>query len=549
MEKITDAAGAAIVDRYTVNECFVPGILLMEHAAEAVAEKIKIRHGKDEKILCVAGKGNNGGDAAAVCRLMRDDGYSAECIVVTDDPDKISANLSVQLKALEGLGTGYSYFSGFKEVCKERIKEYDVIVDGIFGTGLNKAPDGIYKEAVDYINTQRKCGAVVYAVDIPSGADASSGQTFGSCVKADCTVTFGLRKSGQLLYPGREICGELAVCEIGFSKKALELEEIKGHIFDCLSKESARELLPARFADSNKGSYGKVLIAAGSENMPGACILAAKTVLRCGCGYASVSSVPSVLNLVASAVPEAVLAPMPENAPALLREAEADPVAKGLNKSTSEKAASEGRMIDLTGYSACLAGPGLGRSERSRRITEELLDCNLKIKGIVYDADAINIIAEKMDGLGLKEAAERIGFIEKNTPENSVFTPHKKELSRLLGIPMEDLGCLFETAKMLSAFSKRIFVLKDAATIVAGRGRLFINTTGNNGMSTAGAGDVLGGIIVSFIAQGCDVYEAACLGVFIHGTAGDAAKEGLSEYGVMAGDISDCAARVIKEML
>lgn len=603
MEYVLDAFASEYIDKYTINECGVPGILLMEHAAEAVAEKIMERHDSGKKVLCVAGKGNNGGDAAAVCRLLREHGYDASCLLVLSQteskrqkaecsscaeetvfdaeekspdteekfPDtkekvccptektvvlgdnrekdrkilkqlesRISADLYTQLKALAGLG-GCCKIIGISAVCQPEdmnpeeaaVQESadawfdllgekpDVVVDGLFGTGLSKAPRGIYRTAVEFVNLCGGAGAEIYSVDIPSGVDASTGRVPGACVHADFTITFGYRKIGQLLYPGRECCGRLSVHKIGFCESAVESLKASEHTAVTLSPGEIPEYMPGRSADSNKGSYGRVLMLAGSDNMPGACVLTAKTALRSGCGLVTVCSSEKVQSVIASAVPEVIL----------LRDEE---------------------MPDLTGFTACLIGPGLGKTKESIRKTEHFLkqkNAAAGMKGIVFDADAINILADKMNALGLSDKEARLAYIEEQVPLHTVFTPHKKELSRLLHIPMEELANLTELAKWLSARSDRVFVLKDAATLVTGRGRLYINTTGNNGMSTAGSGDVLGGIIVSLLAQGSEPFTAACVGVCLHGQAGDDVKDIFSEYGVMAGDISDRAARLLRKYI
>lgn len=551
MEYVIDAFAAEYIDRYTIESCGVPGILLMEHAAEAVAEKIMEKHDSGKKVLCVAGKGNNGGDAAAVCRLLREKGYDASCLVVLKNGEdqiadkeslkrlegKVSDDLFVQLKAFTGLGgscriicggntgtkaadnTGSGEKAGTKEA--DRWQELfgvmpDIVVDGLFGTGLGRAPEGIYKTAVEYINLCGSAGAEIYSVDIPSGVDASTGKVPGICVHADYTVTFGYRKMGQLLYPGRGFCGQLSVHKIGFCENAVGGLKATEHVAVTLSPHELSEYMPKRFADSNKGSYGRVLIVAGSDYMPGACVLTAKTALRSGCGLVTVCSSEKVLDIVASSVPEVILM-------------------------------SDEKIPELSEFTACLAGPGLGRSEESIRKVENLLERGTQIAGIVYDADAVNILADKMNRLGLTGKEERLAYLEEHVPSCSVFTPHKKELSRLFRIPMEELADLTLTAKWLSANSDRVFVLKDAATLVAGKGRIYINTTGNNGMSTAGSGDVLGGIIVSLLAQGSEPFTAACTGVCLHGLAGDSVKEEYGEYGVMAGDISDRAAKILRQ--
>lgn len=501
MEYILDAWSAGYVDKYTIEECDVPGEVLMERAAQALVKEIVKRYDNSSKVLCVAGKGNNGGDAVVAAGLLRERGYNVETIEIK--------NINSE-----------DYF--------EKINDYgyEVVVDGIFGIGLNKPVQGVYLSAVKYINQCGEHGSKVYAVDIASGINSSTGDVMGTCVKADYTVTFGYKKVGHVVYPGRDCTGELSVHDIGFCDKALENSEVVNRLvygFD--NPYEALKYLPERKSDSNKGSYGRVLVVAGSDEMPGACILASKSALRSGCGLVTACSSEKALNAVVVAVPEVIL------------------------KNNEEK-------IQFENFTACLIGPGLGKSSQSKMLVENVI-INYKniegnglpehngFKGLVIDADAINILAEKMNELGINKRDERLEYIENNLPDNTVFTPHKKELSRLFNVPMDELESLIYTAQWLRNRTNKVFILKDAATIVVGRNKLYINQTGNNGMSTAGAGDVLAGIIVSFIAQQSDIFTAACVGVCLHGHAGDKARDKYSEYGVIAGDISDAIAEVM----
>lgn len=516
MEYVLDAYGAAYVDKYTINECGLPGILLMEHAAQAVVDEIIARHDNTAKVLCIVGKGNNGGDAVAVGRLLNNLGYEVTSLQLSE---KVSDDLELQLRAYTGLGGCLVQLNDENTLSvSEKLAGFtpDVIVDGVFGTGLKSAPEGVYKDVISYVNQNREENNElrVYSIDIPSGVNCSDGTILGVCIKADVTVTFGYKKKGHLLYPGRAYCGELCVHDIGFDKNSADNLLGTEHIAFCLSDEMISRHLPVRHVDSNKGSYGRVLILAGSDNMPGACVLASKTALRCGCGLVTVCSSEKVLDVVAGTVPEAILCNNRE-------------------------------LPDFSSYTTCLVGPGLGKSGKSMDIVMQVLESGNFERGLVFDADAINILSDKLNVMNLITKEERLSFIETYLPENIVFTPHKKELSRLFNIPMEELASLISTAKWLMKNSKNVFVLKDAVTLVAGRNKVFINTTGNNGMSTAGAGDVLGGIITSFMAQSSDAFEASCLGVYIHGLAGDNAREKLSEYGIMAGDISDEAAKLL----
>lgn len=543
MEYVLDAMGASMIDKFTI-ESGTPGITLMERAADGVVELIEDKFSADHTVICFAGKGNNGGDAVSVARKLYEKSYKVICVPVikefsdeTMDMDNIchadklknliSPDLYVQLQKYCHVGAKLMPVNCTERLCeleKQICTDKCVLVDGLFGTGLKRAPEGLNGEVIRMINKLRNEGNSVVAIDIPSGVNATDGHAYEDCIDADYTVTFGYKKVGHLLYPGREHCGELITKDIGFLRDGLQREEIKEHIYLTLSSERIKEFLPKRSKTSNKGSYGKVLVVAGCDNMPGACILSTKAALRTGCGLVTVCSTNKVLDTLVTVVPEAILS-----------------VDSGIPA--------------LNGYDSCLIGPGLGKTERSKRIVSDILmhsdskSNNGTVKqGIVVDADAINILADFLDDLDIKTTEERISYIENNLPDNLIFTPHKKELSRLLAIPMDHLLNLYSLAVVLKNKSSKIFVLKDAATLVVGGGQMYINTTGNNGMSTAGAGDVLGGIIVSMLAQGLEPFEAAVIGVCIHGYAGDMARDEYSEYGVMASDISDFAAKYISRI-
>ncbi len=543
MEYVLDALGASMIDKFTI-ESGTPGIELMERAADCVVELIEEKITADHTVICFAGKGNNGGDAVSVARKLYEKLYKVICVLVIDgfadetiDMDNIclseklksiiSPDLYVQLEEYCYIGAELMLVN-----CSERLCELEkqirtdkcVLVDGLFGTGLKRAPEGLNGKTIRMINKLRNEKNFVVAIDIPSGVNATDGNAYEDCIDADYTVTFGYKKLGHLLYPGREHCGRIITKDIGFLKEGLQREEIKEHIYLTLSSKRIKEYLPKRSKTSNKGSYGKVLVIAGSDNMPGACILSTKAAFRTGCGLVTVCSTNKVLDTLVTVVPEAILSV-------------------------------DSKIPVLNGFDSCLIGPGLGKTERSKKIVSDILmhsDCTSKNEtvrqGIVVDADAINVLADFLDDMELKTVDERISYIENYLPDNLIFTPHKKELSRLLAIPMERLSNLYSLAVVLRKKFSKIFVLKDASTIVVGGGQMYINTTGNNGMSTAGAGDVLGGIIVSMLAQGLKPFKAAVIGVCIHGHAGDMARDEYSEYGVMASDISDFAAKYISRI-
>ena len=538
MKRVLSKKQAAFIDSFTINNG-TPELTLMERASEFVASEAEsfLKANTSARILVVSGFGNNGGDAVCAARILISKYPEADITVALIDDKKISESLRYQIERLAKVENENGRISSLEVVPQSlsfsewaaKHKDYDIIIDGLFGVGLKRDVTGRFSDAVDYINSQHDKGAKVIAVDIPSGIDGSTGQVLGNAVKADVTVTFGALKTGHVTYPGRSYAGTVKVCDIGFDELAY-YDENFGCDMEVLDTNDT-SFLPKRSPDSNKGTYGKVLVAAGCDDMPGACILSSKAALRCGAGLVSACSSEKVLNSLITVLPEAVLSP-------------------------EEKYLKNNVFGDLfEKYDAVVLGPGFGRGENALKKADALLSFTKsysesdKTPVFVLDADLLNILSDKMNSLGISSCDDRVQWLDKNLPKNSVLTPHKKELSRLLNISMEELKELVSTAEYLSGNSGLVWVLKDAATLITSPGNIYINTSGNNGMSTAGSGDVLTGIIAAFAAQGSNAYAAAKAGVYVHGLAGDYAKDIYSEYGVMASDMADAAAVVIKNLI
>ena len=490
MEYILTAEEMRLADKNTTDNMHIPQAVLMERAALAVYEVLKERESiKDGSgILIFCGPGNNGGDGLALARLFAEDGIAVD-ICFPGGLQKLNENGKNQFDALMALNPQTPVLE-----LTDINRRYELLIDAMFGISLNRPVEGSFLEAVRAINYMHEKGSYVCAIDIPSGVNANDGKVMGMAVSADITVTFAFKKLGNVLYPGAEFCGEVICKNIGITEGSLE----KKPSFFALKNEDIS--LPERIRYSNKGTYGKVLLIAGSFNMAGAAVLGALSSLKSGCGMVKVVTSEKNRVILQETVPEAIVTTYDEG----------DPVA-GLDECF--------KWCDVVAM-----GPGLSKSEAAAKIVKYvLLNTDLPV---VADADALNIIADDPDML---------------TASNSdiVITPHVGEMSRLTGISKRDImDHLPETALDFAKSYNVTCVLKDARTVIAGSdGRVCINLNGNSGMATAGSGDVLTGIIASLLAQGMDTFTASYMGCALHGKAGDKASEKLSEAPVIARDI------------
>ncbi|MCR5294855.1 MAG: NAD(P)H-hydrate dehydratase [Lachnospiraceae bacterium] len=504
MLHVVSANEMRAMDAHTINNLKVPSAVLMERAALGLAGEV-IAAGKEHpgRILIVCGSGNNGGDGAALARILFIKGYRPELLLLGKE-ERFSPDMAAQMESCRLLG--------IPETREADMGAYAVIVDAIFGTGLCREVGGSAREAIEAINAS---GAYVISADIPSGISADSGQVFGLAVRADVTVTMECAKIGQLLYPGALYTGRLVISEIGIYDDEKLRDVFPMSVFS-LTDGDLKNLLPPRDPAGNKGSFGKVLVIAGSRGMCGAALFAAEAALRGGCGMVKVLTEEANRVIVQTALPEALFASYgdPEEA---LREAE-----KGL------------AWADVT-----VIGPGLGQAESARRLLSFVLE-NAE-QPLVIDADGLNILAE------LKRAEPAcLGGRRSKSP---VFlTPHMGEMARLSGKSIPDLkkdplGEAFHFAREEGVG----LLMKDAKTVIAGPDtRVWINTSGNSGMAAAGSGDVLAGLLGSLLAQGTEPGHAGALAAFLHGKAGDIAAERMGEAGMGARDILRCLPEALR---
>lgn len=476
------------VDGYTIDNIGIPGIVLMERAALSMASLIMENETKNKSVLVICGVGNNGADGLAVCRMLHLKGYST-CICVLGDIQKATEDFKTQLNIVKNLGI---------EIVDE-IMPKDIIVDAIFGVGLSREVTGKYKNIIEQIN---KIKAKKYAVDIPSGIDADTGKVLGVAVKVHSTVTFGYHKVGTVLYPGAEYCGKITVADIGFAPDIGFDDKIK------YIENQDLKYVPKRKNYSNKGTYGKVLIIAGSKEISGATVLSAMAAFKTGAGMVRVFTHENNRNIIGRLIPEAMI-----------------------NTYDTER-------FDMKSLEACLnwcdvvaVGPGMGTGEIQTKIVEKVLDATIPT---VLDADGINTISRRNE-------------IKKKLHKKVIMTPHLGEMSRFMAVSVEKIARdLIKYANQANYKYGVTVVLKDARTVIVNNHGTYINLTGNSGMATAGCGDVLTGIIVALLGIHTGQDNAAALGTYIHGLAGDLAAKEHTKESMMAGDIVKKIAEVMK---
>ncbi len=536
-------------DANTINRLGVPGMVLMERAALAAREAVLDRLGMEApgsafdrpgmeapgsafdrpgmeapgsafdgsgtavpgaafgrrqagaesaNVLIMIGAGNNGGDGLALARLLDEFGIAVEIWCVADE-SRASEQWRLQRKILQAYRVKFS--------SAPTREEYTILVDALFGVGLSRGVDGVFREAVERFN---RLEGFKLALDVPSGIDSDTGAVLGCAVKADETVTFGFCKRGLALYPGCEYAGRVLTAQIGIGERSFLGEPPAMFCYD-----SVADRLPPRNPSGNKGTFGKVLLVAGSAGMAGAAVLAARAAYRSGAGMVKVLTDEGNRTILQEAVPEALYgtyADLPES---------------------------------ISWADTVVIGPGLGQSGEAKRcLVRVLTDSRCPL---VIDADGLNLLAADEGIRGLLSERDKAGMPE------VVLTPHVGELSRLTGKKVSELKQ--DLASHGTELSERFHVIvaaKDARTFVCCPGHpVYLNLSGNSGMATAGSGDVLAGGLGGLLAQakksGTDIFETVCMGVELHARAGDAAAADKGEHGCMAGDIAEAVAAVLRD--
>lgn len=502
MNYIADAKEMKEIEKHTIDDIGISSLVLMERAALSVSEEILKRFSKKSRICVVCGVGNNGADGVAIGRQLLEKEYKVD-IVVLGNREKYSKEMTTQLAVI----------SKMKISCLDKIpnKDYDCFVDAIFGIGLaREITDRDFREAIDTINSS---DAYIYSVDIPTGIHTDTGKVMGNAIKANETITFTCEKTGLCLYPGKEYAGKVTIKEIGISKKIVQKFPT---MHFCIYKDEKIEFLD-RAGDSNKGTFGKVLIIAGNSEISGAAIMCATASFKSGAGMVKVLAEEENLDIIKKTLPEAMVQSLS-------------------NVQDMEEIINN----NLKWADSVVIGPGIGMNDNAYNKLFNTLKNFPADKKLVIDADGINLIA-KYDELKMLT----------NKMNNVIYTPHMMELERLLEKDRVFLKDNLDVVMTEAIKDNRaVYVCKDSVTRVYKNEKpIYINRYGNSGMATAGSGDVLAGIIGALVARkNADIFDVAVLGVFLHSLAGDLAARNLGENSLMAGDIINSLPAIFKDM-
>jgi ADP-dependent NAD(P)H-hydrate dehydratase / NAD(P)H-hydrate epimerase len=485
-------------DLYTIQHEPVKSINLMERAASACSVWIIENFQETTCIKIFCGKGNNGGDGLAMARLLSEKNYDVS-VFILENKKAGSPDFETNLNRLKKTFVKTFFLedvNSFPVLSKD-----DVIIDAIFGTGLNKTPTGLISTLVNYINQGT---ANVVSIDIASGLYADKSSEGNAIIKATYTLAFQNPKLAFLMQENESFVGKVVLLNIGLSKEFEEKEQAQ---FKFVDKNIIDRIYTPRNQFSNKGSYGNASLLAGSYGMMGAAVLSARACLRSGVGKLTCYICEAGYNILQTSAPEAMC------------------------KVFGDKFIKDPK--DFTDFDVVGIGPGIGKYESHKKLLQDLFS-NFK-KPIVIDADALNVLSENQ-------------FLYKSIPAHSIITPHPKEFERLFGKSDSDfdrMNLALSRAKELNIY----IVLKGHYTFIASPdGQGFFNSTGNAGMATAGAGDVLTGIITGLLAQKYSPLNAAIFGVYLHGLAGDIAAKNISEEALIADDIIENTGKGFKEI-
>jgi len=507
---------AKAIDQRAMEEFSIPGIVLMENAALKTVDIIREKYIKDfcsGKVVVLVGGGNNGGDGMAIARHLMLIGIDVGIFIFSPE-DKITGDAKINLDILKKLQAPIKWVEDTNDLnmLDKELKEAFLVIDSLFGTGLYRKIEGILYEAIRKVNDHN---VPVVAIDIPSGIHGENGHVMGIAIKADDTVTFGYPKRGHILFPGREYTGNLHVVPISLPSNSAEIGGVSGFTLGDIEVAMA---LKERPADGHKGTFGHVAVIAGSTGMTGAACLTSMAALRAGAGLVTLG-VPASLNpIFENKLTEVMTLPLEDESTGHFISRSIDEIKKL-----------------ITGKDVLAIGPGWGKNCDGLEVLRNIL-AEFSIS-IVIDADALNHISQDVELLSKHKGPV-------------IITPHPGEMARLTKKSVKEVVEFpVDTAQKLARDYDIIVLLKGAASVVAHPdGRIYFNRSGNSGMGTGGSGDILTGIIASFIAQGYSPYDAAVYGCYVHGRAGDYAKDRLGETGMIAGDILDALPLVLKDL-
>ena len=514
---LVSAAEMRALDRYTIDELGVDGQLLMESAGRAVVDVVlALLRERAGEVVVVCGRGNNGGDGFVIARHVQALGVPVRAVLVGGAGKRGGASEA----GLQGdAAANFARAQKAGVVLEwERWRKPDpaIIVDALFGTGLSRAIDGAAGAAIRRIDRARRGGARVVAVDLPSGFDADTGQPLGPCVSADVTVTIGLPKRGLALEPARTQAGRVVVARVGIADQA---PAVAPGVVSWTERAVARAL-PERGAAGHKGSFGHVLVVAGSEGKTGAAALSARAAGRAGAGLVTVACPSGLNDILETLCVEAMTVPVPDHA------------FRGFAAEAEEP------LLELAHERDVLAlGPGIGTDEETARVARALATrCE---RPLVLDADGLNAFGDTPEALQGRSAA-------------TLLTPHPGEAGRLLGrmasaVNADRVGA----ARELAARSGAHVLLKGPGTVIAeagGEGAVAINPTGCAALATGGTGDVLTGLCAALLAQGAGGFEAGVLAAYVHGRAAEAIAQEHGDAGLLASQLADALPGTLRDL-
>jgi NAD(P)H-hydrate epimerase len=503
--KVATAEQMQELDRKAIEAYRIPGIVLMENAGRGATEVISNTFPdlQKMKIAIVAGKGNNGGDGFVIARYLLNRRISVKVYLLADSKGlRGDAETNFQIfQRMKGEVISVPSSKDYQKVKKE-LEKFDLLIDAIFGTGLDAEVRGYYREVIDHLNTLQK---PIVAIDIPSGLDANTGKPFGTAVRASLTITFGLPKIGHVISPGLDYVGKLKLVDIGLPKKLVEEERIQTYLLE--NDEIRGWLSTPRRPDTHKGDYGHLLVIAGSVGKTGAAAMACEAALRIGAGLVTLA-IPKSLNAIMEVkLTEVMTEPLPETP-----------------KQTLSLRAFSSILRLCENKKAVIIGPGIGTFKETQSLILKLIKTlNLPI---ILDADGLTALATQPKTLP-------------TTNRSLILTPHPGEMAKLIRSTPKDVQEDRISISRNFAQSHHVhLVLKGHRSLIATpKGEVFINPTGNPGMASGGTGDVLTGMIGGLICQGFDILPSLQMAVYLHGLAGDEMAQELGEKSLIARDI------------
>ena len=522
--KVVTAAEMHQIDQDTIEGIGIPGIVLMETAGSAIVRAIEQSYPTCQRIGILIGKGNNGGDGLVIARQLAHAGRDVHLCLVSP-PESFTGEAEINLQIAKNLGLRIetiltdTAFYGTGIGFPTALASCELLVDAIFGTGLRGT---VRNPIAIVIKTINNLSIPILSVDLPSGLDADTGHPLGTCVQADRTVTIGLPKRGLLVHPGAELAGKLEVVDIGFPEQVVDAQGIK---VNWTTTAEVSHWVPPRPSASHKGTYGRVLIVAGSTGMTGAAALASEAALRTGAGLVTLATPKHLNPILEGLLPEVMTLPLVETEVGSLSVSATSAILEFAEKTKSVLA----------------IGPGLSQHPDTVALVHQLVRENREQKlgrRMVVDADGLNALSHTPEIISLLDS-------------EAVLTPHPGEMARLTSTPVPSLEAdRIRTAQQFASEHNLTLVFKGAPTVTGlPNGDVWINATGNAGMATGGMGDVLTGIIAGLMAQGHASETAAVLGVYLHGVAGDIAAEAFGMHGLIASDVLKAVPKAISSLI